>query len=99
MRKITIALVAVLLLTTGYVVAQVTTANLPTTTGAKVTLTVPAGTTSVTMARPSEPIPLTDLGLKIEGEHDGRVYGTLVVKVDGRWVEVQLASKSVRVQQ
>ena len=97
MRKITIALVAVLLLTTGFVLAQVSTANLPTTTS-KVTVTVPAGTTSVTLAKPNEPIPLTDLGLKIEGEHDGRVYGTLVVKVDGRWVEVQLASKSVRAQ-
>jgi hypothetical protein len=104
MRKITFALVAVLLLTSGYVLAQVTTANLPSTapTTSKVTVVVPKGSDPAAAAqalqiKPAEPLPISDqLALRIEGEHDGRVYGTLVVKVDGRWVDVQLASKAIR---
>lgn len=102
MRKISIALVALALLTTGYVVAQVTTANLPSTPGsvAKITVVTPGGGPAAAPSLqlpPAEPLPISDqIGLRIEGEHDGRVYGTLVVKVDGRWVDVQLASKVVR---
>lgn len=37
-----------------------------------------------------------NLALRIEGTHDGRVFGTLLTKVDGKWVEVILASKNMR---
>lgn len=31
------------------------------------------------------------LGLRVQGKHHGRVVGTLLAKVDGKWVEVQFA--------
>ena len=34
-----------------------------------------------------------DLGIRLEREHGGVMLGTLVVQVDGQWVEVQLAPK------
>lgn len=41
----------------------------------------------------AEPVTLSNeaLSLKVTGEHHGRVVGTLMAKVDGRWVEVQFA--------
>jgi hypothetical protein len=40
-----------------------------------------------------EPVTLSSdaLGLRVQGKHHGRVVGTLVAKVDGKWVEVQFA--------
>lgn len=41
----------------------------------------------------TEPLTLSNesLGLKVTGEHQGRVVGTLMANVEGRWVEVQFA--------
>ena len=41
----------------------------------------------------ANPVTLSNdaLGLKVVGQHDGRLVGTLVAKVDGKWVEVQFA--------
>ena len=41
----------------------------------------------------AEPVTLSNdaLSLKVTGEHHGRVVGTLMAKVGGRWVEVQFA--------
>ena len=38
-----------------------------------------------------ETLTTPDVGLKVVGRHSGRVVGTLVAKIDGEWVEVQLA--------
>jgi hypothetical protein len=40
-----------------------------------------------------EPFTLTNeaVGLRVSGTREGRVVGTLVAKIDGKWVEVQLA--------
>jgi hypothetical protein len=44
-----------------------------------------------------EPMRISEqLGLRIEGTHDGRVIGTLVANVDGKWVDVHLASSNIR---
>jgi hypothetical protein len=46
-------------------------------------------------------VPLTsqDLGLKVVGRRNGRVVGKLMAKVDGQWVEVQLAPQDSFVRQ
>ena len=83
MRKVTIALAALTLLVAGFVLAQVTEVGAPAVTPAQV--------------RPGQNVQLSrDLRLRIEGERDGRVIGTLMANVDGQWVEVILASKNMR---
>ena len=44
-------------------------------------------------AKSAEPLTLSNesLGLRVAGKRHGRVVGTLVAKIDGRWVEVQFA--------
>ena len=32
-----------------------------------------------------------DVGIRVDGRHSGRVVGTLVARIDGEWVEVQLS--------
>ncbi len=101
MRKFTIAVTAVLCLVAALVPGQTAkksdgrTLNVFTfPNGEAVTTT--ADQPPVTLDA-SKPIALNDnLALRIEGMHDGRVMGTLVVKVDGRWVDVHLASKNMR---
>jgi hypothetical protein len=82
MRKITLAFAALMFLGAGYVVGQVTTEKKP---------------EQLVVFKSAQPVRINDeLALRIEGAHDGRVFGTLVTKIDGRWVEVQLASTNVR---
>jgi hypothetical protein len=46
---------------------------------------------------PKEPVRISDqLALRIEGTHDGRVFGTLVTNVNGQWVDVHLSSTNIR---
>jgi hypothetical protein len=86
MRKVTLAVAALTLLVAGFVLAQVTTAKTPVITM--------VGENEV---KPVENIQLSqNLRLRIEGQHDGRVIGTLMANVDGQWVEVVLASKNMR---
>lgn len=81
MRKLTLAAVALLCLGAGYGVAQTEKQDAPR------PLQIEMGT----------PVGLTDdLALRVERMHDGRVIGTLMAKVDGRWVEVHLASANMR---
>ena len=80
MRKpLLAAFAAVLLVATGYLLAQTTTANLP--------------SQPITVVKPPKNIVKVNdkLALKVTGMHQGRVVGTLVANVDGQWVEVQLA--------
>ena len=53
----------------------------------------PAPSTPQKPAPPSPQVTAGDaqLSLRVQGRHQGRVVGTLVAKVDGKWVEVQLA--------
>jgi hypothetical protein len=87
MRKLTISAAALTLLVAGFVLAQVT-ATPPT-----LKVFTPAQTTA---AKSTRDVPLDDVRLRIEGERDGRVIGTLMVKVNGQWVDVVLASKNMR---
>ena len=41
--------------------------------------------------------PPADLKLVVVGQRDGRIVGKLVANVDGKWVEVQLASQNMYV--
>jgi hypothetical protein len=65
-------------------------------------LAVVAGFTSALMraqAAPQVPAPYTqqppaarivsgpDIGFRVEGTRDGRALGTLVVRIDGKWIE------------
>jgi hypothetical protein len=43
--------------------------------------------------RASRVISGEDLGIRLEGKQSGVMLGTLVVRVDGQWVQVQLAPK------
>ena len=65
--------------------------SLPTTTQKVTVTTDTAG--NVLSSTAKEPLTLSNesLGLRVSGKHQGRVVGTLVAKVDGDWVEVQLA--------
>ena len=96
MRKVTLALSAVLLLAAGYVIAQVKEPE------RQIQIfKLPDGTTTTsataTIPQTNEPVPINNqLALRVEGRHDGRVIGTLVVKVGDQWVDVQLASANMR---
>jgi hypothetical protein len=72
--------------------AQVDHANLPSTPDGTISITTD---TSGKILSSSEVKPVTlsnaDLGLKILGRQNGRVVGKLVARVNGQWVEVQLA--------
>jgi hypothetical protein len=95
MRKVTLALSAVLLLAAGYVIAQVKEPErqiqifkLPDGTTTAATTTIPPT---------NEPVPINNqLALRVQGRQDGRVVGTLVVKVGDQWMDVQLASANMR---
>jgi len=47
--------------------------------------------------RSASPLPVViageDLGFRVDGEVNGVKRGTLVVRVDGQWVEVQFSAK------
>jgi hypothetical protein len=90
MRKLTYAACALALLAAGFLLAQSVpvsrTAMTTTTDGAIVSL----------QGGSARPVVNGDVAIRIEGTHDGRVVGTLVVKVDGKWVDVQLASANMR---
>lgn len=47
---------------------------------------------SITVGDSKTLVVLEDVGLRVDGEHDGRVVGTLVAKVNGEWVPVELTS-------
>lgn len=99
MRKATICLAALSLLLTGFVIAQVTSAKaVPQPESTFRIFTTTDGKIVQPDAKPA-PIPLhfaDDVAIRIEGTHDGMVLGTLVARVDGQWVDVQLASKNMR---
>jgi hypothetical protein len=101
MRKLSFFLAALTLLAAGFVLAQVTSAKLPSVPDRTKTLTVITTTDGATetvdmLVSPAERPVTQQLALRIEGTHDGRVYGTLVAQVDGKWVDVQLASFNTR---
>jgi hypothetical protein len=51
-----------------------------------------------TTEKPAAAAGESEIGLRIKGRHQGRVVGTLVAKVDGKWVEVQLAPQDMLIQ-
>jgi len=86
MRKLTTALAALTLLIAGYVLAQTTPL-----------FTKPSEQTVAVAKQAPQTMQLNEnLAIRIEGTHDGRVFGTLLTKVNGKWVEVILASKNMR---
>ena len=100
MRKVTLAVAALTLLVSGYVLAQVTTAKEEPRTLRVFPLSpeqVQQDEAMKVQIAQAEPMRISeDLGLRIEGRHDGRVVGTLVAKVNGAWVDVHLASTNIR---
>jgi len=67
-------------------------ASLPATPVQRQTVTVQPDGSSTTVEELKNVVVLEDVGLRVDGEHDGRVVGTLVAKVNGRWVAVELSS-------
>lgn len=57
--------------------------------------------TVITMDMPAKPqakvVEDGDLAVRIQGRHGERVVGTLMTKVDGKWVEVEFATQNVYV--
>ena len=100
MRKTTICLAALSLLLTGFVIAQVTSAKaVPQSENPFRIFTTTDGKIVQPKPKAAPPIPIQfadDVAIRIEGTHDGMVLGTLVARVDGKWVDVQLASKNMR---
>jgi hypothetical protein len=102
MRKVRIAVAALTLLVAGYVLAQVTTdkglGDQPPQTFRVFPAMPEQAQVAPAIAIPKqEPMRISEeLGLRIEGRHDGRVVGTLVAKVNGAWVDVHLASTNIR---
>lgn len=105
MRKVTVAVIALTFLVAGYVVAQVSTAKEEPRTLRVIQLSPGQVQQDEAMKKApqipqAEPLRISEeLGLRIEGRHDGRVVGTLVAKVNGDWVDVHLASYNMRVAQ
>lgn len=80
----------------GFAFAQAQRVSMPVQDRAYTITTDTAGNVISTTKSPSlaaEPVTLTNdaLSLKVTGTHHGRLVGTLMAKVDGRWVEVQFA--------
>jgi hypothetical protein len=97
MRKVTLAVAALTLLVAGFVLAQVTAIPPAAEKPQDFTVFNLPGKAAVAQVRQAESIQISrDLRLVVEGEHDGRVIGTLMANVDGQWVEVILASKNMR---
>ncbi|HYK05807.1 MAG TPA: hypothetical protein VE974_28940 [Thermoanaerobaculia bacterium] len=103
MRKVTVAVIALTFLVAGFVLAQVSTAKEEPRTFRVFPLSpeqVQQDEAMKVQLPQAEPMRISeDLGLRIEGRHDGRVVGTLVAKVNGAWVDVHLASYNMRVAQ
>ncbi|HUQ80742.1 MAG TPA: hypothetical protein VM076_06385 [Gemmatimonadaceae bacterium] len=61
--------------------------------GQPTTVTTDTAGKVLTAQGAQEPLTLSNdsLGLRVTGKRHGRVVGTLVAKIDGRWVEVQFA--------
>jgi hypothetical protein len=53
------------------------------------------GETPVAPAQKTAVTSETELKFRITGMHQGRAIGTLLAKVDGKWVEVQLAPQDM----
>jgi hypothetical protein len=99
MRKVTVAVIALTFLVAGYVLAQVSTAKEDPRT-LRMFPQMQQEAPKVPQIPQAEPLRISEeLGLRIEGRHDGRVVGTLVAKVNGAWVDVHLASYNMRVGQ
>ncbi|HEY0160055.1 MAG TPA: hypothetical protein VGF28_22400 [Thermoanaerobaculia bacterium] len=94
MRKVTLAVAALTLLVAGFVLAQVASPD----AGKPRDLTLFAVPKSQNgTVTPVGNVQLSqNLRLRVEGQHDGRVIGTLMTNVNGQWVEVILASKNMR---
>lgn len=99
MRKAALCLAALSLLLTGFVVAQVTSAKAIATPQPTLTILTTTDGKIVQTQPHAEPIPVQlaeDVAIRIEGTHGGQVLGTLVARVNGKWVDVHLASKNMR---
>lgn len=94
MRKLSFALAALLLLATGYLFARpaddLPIFKKPSAQGEGVNPTITARATPGTFVRIGD-----DMALRIEGEYQGRVVGTLMVRKNGRWSEVILGGNNV----
>jgi len=71
-------------------------ASLPSKPVQRQTMMVTPHGSSTSVEELNSVVVLEDVGLRVDGEHDGRVVGTLVAKVDGRWVAVELSSTNAR---
>jgi hypothetical protein len=92
MRKLVFPIAALLLIATGYLLAQ------PTERAGHIVMT-PDGKIIQKGGTP-EPKQLTiapdegALSLRIEGEYQGRIVGTLLVRRNGKWSEVMLGGRN-----
>lgn len=72
---------ALLLLAAGYLLGQSQKGETATSTGQPIAI----------VELPGGPA-LQEIGFRMQGMHGKRAYGSLVAKVDGRWIDVELAS-------
>jgi hypothetical protein len=106
MRKVTLAVAALTFMVAGYVLAQVTPEKgLGEEARPRTFRVFPVAPEQAAPQVQAPKVPKLqqqpmriseELGLRIEGTHDGRVVGTLVANVDGKWVDVHLASTNIR---
>lgn len=92
MRKLTTAVAALTLLAAGFVLAQTQPRTIP-------FFKPPADSAPAPREKnlPDNALQINaELALRVEGMHDGRAMGTLLMKVNGQWVEVMLTSKNMR---
>jgi hypothetical protein len=68
-----------------------TTLPLPPTPVQTMKVTIAADGTTTTIGTTIEPLVLSgpDVGIRVTGMKSGQVFGTLVVRVDGKWKAVQ----------
>jgi hypothetical protein len=90
-RKLTVILVFVVGVVVGAGTASLA-GTLPG-LGQQKTVAPEAATAMVVETKSAQPLTLSNesLALRVAGKRHGRVVGTLVAKIDGRWVEVQFA--------
>jgi CBS domain containing-hemolysin-like protein len=97
-RSIQVAVALLVLVAFAAVVhAQMTSATLPPSRPTEMTITTDTqGRVLSQSASPSDPLVLSgdQVGIRVAGVRNGKVFGTLVVKVDGKWSEVHVVGEN-----
>lgn len=94
-KRLTFAVAALLLVTAGYLIAQTQQPSAAPQPDLKI-FKAPAKPNVMVLQSP-EPARIQELGLRVTKLHGDHAYGTLVAKINGQWMTVELDSHNALV--